>query len=786
MVLRQKLDWIKASTVVITVLLSSLIFAPPAAAAEGETWNTRTFPESLSSPRVYFGGGLFILNDNFSNYFYTSADGINWTQRPVSAEFKEMYDFAYGNGIYVATGNNTLNNYKMFYSTNGFDWQSTNTVPGWGAQWVVTFGDNKFVAAKGGNCGTNCISYSSDGINWTLATTPSLGSGPIINFTDIVYTGSTFYAVSGGGAVITSTNGISWTYQTTISGISTWTDYVNELAFGNSTVVGVGPNGRISTSTSPATWTKRTGSPSGNINLTDIAFGQSNFVAVSGEGNIMRSSDGITWSNSGSYNVANSASALLTIAYGNGTFVTFGQGNSYFTSGNTSPSAPTSLTATAGDGQVSISFTAGSDGGSAITNYKYSLDGTTYTALSPVDTTSPISIAGLTNGTAYSIYLKAVNAIGDGTASSSVSVTPSTTPAAPTSLVATAGDGQASISFTAGANGGSAITNYKYSLDGISYTALSPVDTSSPVIITGLSNGTSYSIYLKAVNANGDGTASSSVSVTPSTNPSAPTSLVATAGDGQASISFTAGANGGSAITNYKYSLDGTSYTALSPAVSTSPVTISGLTNATTYSIYLKAVNTIGESSASASVSVTPIATPVVSGGGSGPADYFEPIKEVVLAKEKISWEPNSKVVISKYDSKTKKTTLIENTSGQFVFPKASPGYSVSYSVMATDGTVLKTLIVKSKPTVPKIAKAFAQKSAILTTNKKIAINAQWKKDSSHNKYLVKITLDNGRSITATTTDPNFSIITDETKGATLTITAVGKNNLTATVTRKI
>ena len=76
------------------------------------------------------------------------------------------------------------------------------------------------------------------------------------------------------------------------------------------------------------------------------------------------------------------------------------------------------------------------------------------------------------------------------------------------------------------------------------------------------------------------------------TTPAAPTSLIATAGDGQASISFTQGSNGGSAITNYKYSLDGTTYTALSPAATTSPVTISGLTNATSYNIYLKAVNT--------------------------------------------------------------------------------------------------------------------------------------------------------------------------------------------------
>jgi hypothetical protein len=282
------------------------------------------------------------------------------------------------------------------------------------------------------------------------------------------------------------------------------------------------------------------------------------------------------------------------------------------------PAAPTSLVATGGDGQASISFTAGSDRGTAISNYKYSLDGTTYTALSPIDVSSPITIPGLTNGTSYSIYLKAVNANGDGTASTAVSVTPSTTPAAPTSLVATAGDGQASISFTAGSNGGSAITNYKYSIDGTTYTALSPVDTSSPITIPGLTNGTSYSIYLKAVNANGDGTASTAVSVTPSTTPSAPTTLSATAGDGSATISFTAGSNGGSAITNYKYSLDGTTYSALSPADGSSPITIPGLTNGTSYTIYLKAVNANGDSSASTSVSVTPAVPPAESSSGGG------------------------------------------------------------------------------------------------------------------------------------------------------------------------
>ena len=92
------------------------------------------------------------------------------------------------------------------------------------------------------------------------------------------------------------------------------------------------------------------------------------------------------------------------------------------------PDAPTSLASTGGNTTASISFTAGNDRDAAISNYKYSFDNVTYTALSPVDATTPIVITGLTNETSYTIYLKAVNAAGDGSASASISVTPFAAP----------------------------------------------------------------------------------------------------------------------------------------------------------------------------------------------------------------------------------------------------------------------------------------------------------------------------------------------------------------------
>ena len=95
------------------------------------------------------------------------------------------------------------------------------------------------------------------------------------------------------------------------------------------------------------------------------------------------------------------------------------------------PGAPTIDTITPGNGQLSVAFTApSSNGGAAITDYKCSINGGTYFSLAT--TTSPFVLSTLTNGTAYSITIKAVNSAGDGTASNSVSGTPRTVPSAST------------------------------------------------------------------------------------------------------------------------------------------------------------------------------------------------------------------------------------------------------------------------------------------------------------------------------------------------------------------
>lgn len=89
------------------------------------------------------------------------------------------------------------------------------------------------------------------------------------------------------------------------------------------------------------------------------------------------------------------------------------------------PDAPTSVSASAGDGQVDVTWTApGSDGGDPITGYTVTCtDGANN--YSAGGTVPPLSVTGLVNGTAYTCAVAAINSAGPGPASApSNSVTP--------------------------------------------------------------------------------------------------------------------------------------------------------------------------------------------------------------------------------------------------------------------------------------------------------------------------------------------------------------------------
>jgi subtilisin family serine protease len=174
------------------------------------------------------------------------------------------------------------------------------------------------------------------------------------------------------------------------------------------------------------------------------------------------------------------------------------------------PSAPTGITITPSSGSLSVRFTAGAAGTSPITSYKYSINGgTTWATRQTGTTASPIVITGLTNGTTYSVSIRAVSLVGDGATSTPVSVSIPVAPSTPTIGTATANAGRtATVRWTLGSNGGGAITSHVVTayLNG-SGTAARTVTvngaTAVSATVTGLTNGGSYTFKVQARNVIG-------------------------------------------------------------------------------------------------------------------------------------------------------------------------------------------------------------------------------------------------------------------------------------------
>lgn len=294
------------------------------------------------------------------------------------------------------------------------------------------------------------------------------------------------------------------------------------------------------------------------------------------------------------------------------------------------PATPTNVTATAGNGQATVSWTRQNNGqptNSYTVRNTFSSTGVlvpdTIVTAAAGTTTVPTSVTILlVNGTSYQFAVSASNSSGSSAFSApSNLVTPQvpTVPGAPTTVVASAANASAQVAWAPPANnGGSAITSYTvtvYANNIPTGSTLTVLGGTTGANVTGLTNGTSYTFTIHATNSLGNSAESlPSNAVTPfAVNPpDAPTGVSATAGNSLAVISWTAPANnGGSPIGAYVITalVGGVPNSSQVFTGTSTQTTYSGLINGTTYTFTVAAANSAGTGAASLpSNPVTPTA----------------------------------------------------------------------------------------------------------------------------------------------------------------------------------
>ena len=310
----------------------------------------------------------------------------------------------------------------------------------------------------------------------------------------------------------------------------------------------------------------------------------------------------------------------------------------------TTPGAPFDVVGIAGDAEVAVAWTAPvSDGGAPIVAYTVTAipGGQTCTTTGALACT----VTELTNGEIQVFTVTATNSVGTGPASPpSDPVVPAVgaavVPGAPFAVSATAGDSQATVSWTAPvSDGGAPILAY-------TATATPGGQTCSTTgaltcTVAGLTNDELHTFTVTATNRVGTGPASAAseavvpqaVGPTTPSAPGAPTDLTATPGDSQVTLSWAAPTlDGGSAVRSYRVtSAPGGRTCTTTGALS---CTVTGLTNGITHAFSVTAANDVGPGPASLTITALPVAPPPPSDdrGSTTAVEPTEPTEPAGLA----------------------------------------------------------------------------------------------------------------------------------------------------------
>jgi len=283
-------------------------------------------------------------------------------------------------------------------------------------------------------------------------------------------------------------------------------------------------------------------------------------------------------------------------------------------------------------GNATVSFSAGSNGGLAITSWEYSFDGSSYATIPGASGNSGSYSVTSWYSSSFAPYIRARNSQGVSAAAnnSSCGSINGRTSYTPTVLAATAptgnaGSGQVLTSaLTFNAQAVAVVKTYKWQRCSDAG-ASSCVDISGATSATYTAGAADAGMYLRTV-VTGTSTVNSVSQSTVGTSavtaqisesaPGAPGTPTAIAGDGEVTVTVVAPSSGGTPASYTVTALD-SSGNVLSPGKTctvtgaTGSCVITGLTNGTAYKFSTTATNGAGTSSAStASSSATPLAIP--------------------------------------------------------------------------------------------------------------------------------------------------------------------------------
>ncbi len=276
-------------------------------------------------------------------------------------------------------------------------------------------------------------------------------------------------------------------------------------------------------------------------------------------------------------------------------------------SGNTSiPSIPTSLAATEANGSVNLSWAASTGTGTITYNVlRSTTSGSGYSTIASNQSGTTYTDSTFTNGTTYYYVVNASNA--GGTSNNSTEV--SSTGMGGFAISSVTVNGASALQISWGASAGATSYSVKYGTATGTY-ATTLTNQTSPATISSLSAGTPYYFMVTANNASGSGSGSVNANAEVSATPMSAFAISSTVAS-SSEVVLSWGPSTGASSYSVKYGTSTGSYTT-TLTNQTSPKTITGLINGSTYYFMVVANNSDGSLNATAESSSSPIAVPSV------------------------------------------------------------------------------------------------------------------------------------------------------------------------------